>query len=46
MFKYEMHFHTSPCSGGGDEIERQIDKMVKNGYTGAFWSEPKAMDTK
>lgn len=36
MFKYEMHFHTSPCSGGGDEIERQIDKMVKNGYTGAF----------
>ncbi len=36
MFKYEMHFHTHPCSGGGDQIERQIDKMVKCGYTGAF----------
>ena len=36
MFIYEMHFHTHPCSGGGDDIIKQIDKMKKNGFTGAF----------
>lgn len=34
MFKYEMHIHSSPCSGGGDDIRRQIDKLIGLGYTG------------
>ena len=36
MFKYEMHFHTYPCSGGGDETRKQIKKMKDCGYTGGF----------
>lgn len=36
MYIYEMHFHTHPCSGGGDEITKQIDHMKECGYTGGF----------
>ncbi len=34
MYKYEMHIHSEPCSGGGDVIERQIDKLIERGYSG------------
>ena len=34
MFKYEMHIHSRPCSGGGDEIENHITELKKKGYAG------------
>ena len=34
MFRYEMHIHSKPCSGGGDDIRRQIDVLIERGYTG------------
>lgn len=34
MYRYEMHIHSEPCSGGGDDIRRQIDVLIKRGYTG------------
>ena len=34
MFKYEMHIHSSPCSGGGDDIENHIRTLIAKGYSG------------
>ncbi|MBQ4139825.1 MAG: PHP domain-containing protein [Clostridia bacterium] len=34
MYKYEMHMHSSPCSGGGCDIELHIDNLVKKGFAG------------
>ena len=33
-YKYEMHIHTCPCSGGGDEVEKHIDELIKKGFSG------------
>lgn len=35
MFKYEMHMHSCPCSGGGDDIIKQINVLRERGFTGA-----------
>lgn len=35
VYKYEMHLHTSPCSGGGEDIRDHIDNMIKKGFSGA-----------
>lgn len=29
-----MHMHSAPCSGGGDDITKQIDVLIERGYTG------------
>lgn len=34
IYKYEMHIHTRPCSGGGADIRDHIDALVKKGYSG------------
>lgn len=34
IYKYEMHIHTSPCSGGGSDIREHIDELIKKGYSG------------
>ncbi len=34
IYKYEMHIHTSPCSGGGSDIREHIDKLIEKGYSG------------
>lgn len=34
-YKYEMHLHTCPCSGGGGDIRLHIDDLLKKGYSGA-----------
>ena len=34
MYKYEMHIHTSPCSGGGSDIRDHIDALISKGYSG------------
>jgi predicted metal-dependent phosphoesterase TrpH len=34
MYKYEMHIHTSPCSGGGSDIHDHIDALIAKGYSG------------
>ena len=31
---YEMHCHTSPCSGGGEDIEGHIDTLIEKGFQG------------
>ena len=31
---YEMHTHTSPTSGGGEDIEGHIDTLIEKGYSG------------
>ncbi len=33
-YKYEMHIHTSPCSGGGADIKEHIDALIGKGYSG------------
>lgn len=33
-YKYEMHIHTSPCSGGGSDIREHIDELIRKGYSG------------
>ena len=33
-YKYEMHVHTCPCSGGGKDIREHIDDLIAKGYTG------------
>ena len=33
-FKYEMHIHSAPCSGGGIDIRKHIDTLINNGYSG------------
>ena len=35
IYKYEMHLHTSPCSGGGEDIIGHIDDMLAKGLQGA-----------
>ena len=34
-YKYEMHMHTRPCSGGGGNMCEHIDDLIKKGYSGA-----------
>lgn len=34
MYRYEMHIHTSPCSGGGSDIRDHIDALIEKGYSG------------
>ena len=34
MYKYEMHIHTCPCSGGGADIREHIDALTEKGYSG------------
>ena len=34
MYKYEMHAHTCPCSGGGGEMEEHIDALIERGFAG------------
>ena len=34
-YKYEMHMHTRPCSGGGKDICDHIDDLMKKGFSGA-----------
>lgn len=34
VYKYEMHIHTCPCSGGGSDIREHIDALIKKGYSG------------
>ena len=29
-----MHIHSQPCSGGGDEIEKHIDELLRKGFAG------------
>ena len=33
-YKYEMHLHTSPCSGGGEDIRAHIDDLIGKGFSG------------
>ena len=33
-YKYEMHVHTSPCSGGGAPIRDHIEALIEKGYSG------------
>ena len=35
VYKYEMHMHTCPCSGGGKDIREHIDDLISKGYCGA-----------
>ena len=34
MFKYEMHAHSYPCSGGGADIEEHIHALIEKGFAG------------
>ena len=34
IYKYEMHVHTRPCSGGGADIREHIDDLINKGYSG------------
>ncbi len=34
MYKYEMHAHTYPCSGGGGDITEHIDELIRKGFSG------------
>lgn len=33
-YKYEMHAHTCPCSGGGKDIREHIDDLIGKGFCG------------
>ena len=35
IYKYEMHLHSSPCSGGGSDLREHIDALMAKGYAGA-----------
>ena len=35
IYKYEMHMHTCPCSGGGKDIREHIDDLIEKGFCGA-----------
>ena len=35
IYKYEMHLHTCPCSGGGEDLREHIDHLIDIGYSGA-----------
>jgi len=34
MYKYDMHVHTCPCSGGGGDIRGHIDALIQKGFSG------------
>ena len=34
MYLYELHTHTLPCSGGGGEMEKHIDELIRRGFSG------------
>lgn len=34
-YKYEMHLHTCPCSGGGKDLREHIDDLMSKGFSGA-----------
>ena len=34
VYKYEMHVHTRPCSGGGGDIRGHIDDLISKGFSG------------
>ena len=34
IYKYEMHIHTSPCSGAGSDIRGHIDALIEKGFCG------------
>ena len=34
MFRYEMHAHSYPCSGGGADIEEHIRALIEKGFAG------------
>ncbi|MBQ7821620.1 MAG: PHP domain-containing protein [Clostridia bacterium] len=34
MYKYEMHIHSKPCSGGGADIEEHMEALRDKGYSG------------
>ena len=34
IYKYEMHIHTSPCSGAGSDIRGHIDALREKGFCG------------
>ena len=34
IYKYEMHVHTSPCSGGARDIREHIDDLINKGFCG------------
>ena len=34
MFRYDMHVHTCPCSGGGSDIREHIDALIEKGFAG------------
>lgn len=34
-YKYEMHLHTCPCSGGGRDLREHIDDLMSKGFSGA-----------
>ncbi len=34
IYKYEMHIHTGPCSGGGRDIREHIDDLIGKGFSG------------
>ena len=33
IYKYEMHLHTCPCSGGGADIRDHINALIEKGHT-------------
>ena len=35
IYKYEMHLHTCPCSGGGRDLREHIDDLMSKGFSGA-----------
>jgi hypothetical protein len=35
LYKYEMHLHTCPCSGGGGDLRKHIDDLIAKGFAGA-----------
>ena len=35
IYKYEMHLHTCPCSGGGRDLREHIDDLMSKGFCGA-----------
>ena len=34
IYKYDMHVHTGPCSGGGRDIREHIDDLINKGFCG------------
>ena len=34
MYLFELHAHTLPCSGGGGEMDKHIDELIRRGFSG------------